>query len=104
MPLDGVVEISPRDNGKCLAVINYLAKKISFILPAQQPIQQNNRDLNKRSVSHVNKEKSGKAKSRNGVDISDTKRFFSSEEWIKNRKNPDVLKKFQDCPRRNKKE
>ena len=90
-------------NGDYLAATNYLATQISFIFPAQQPNQRNNRDRNKRNVSQVKKDKFGKTKSCNGVDISDTTRFFSTEEWNKIRKNSDVLSMINNCPKRKKK-
>ena len=34
----------------------------------------------------------------NGVNISDTTRFFSSEEWSKTINNPGALKIIRDCP------
>ena len=86
-----------------LAATNYLATQISFIFPAQQPSQRNNRDRNKRSISNVKKDKNGRFKTCNGVDVSDTTRFFSHEEWNKIRKNTDVLRSIQECPRRKKK-
>ena len=49
-------------NGNYLAATNYLATKIRFIFPAQQPSQQKHRDRNKQNVSHVNKEKFSKTK------------------------------------------
>ena len=70
-------------NGNYLAATNYLAKKIIFLFPAQQPSQQNNWDRNKQNVSHVKKDKFGKTKLYNEVDISDTTKFFLSEEWKK---------------------
>ena len=40
----------------------------------------------------------------NGVNISDTTRFFSSEGWSKINNNPGVIKIIQDCTRHKKKE
>ena len=85
-------------NGKYLTVKNYLATQISFIFPAHQPSQQKNCDSNKKSMSHVKKDKLGKTKLCNEVEIYDTTRIFSSKEWIKNRNNPGVLKIIQNCP------
>ena len=62
---------------------NYLATQISFIFPEQQRSQRINLDSNKRNVSRVKKDKWWNTKSCNGVDISDTTRFFLSEEWRK---------------------
>ena len=55
-------------------------------------------------MSHVNKDRCDNTKSFNGFEISDTTRFFSSEEWSKMRKNPNVLKIIQDFTIRTNKE
>mmetsp|Transcript_15996 Transcript_15996/g.23840 ORF Transcript_15996/g.23840 Transcript_15996/m.23840 type:complete len:787 (+) Transcript_15996:5053-7413(+) len=86
-----------------LAATNYLATQISFIFPAQQPTQRTNRDRGKRNVSQLKKDKFGKVKSCNGVDITDTSRWFSIDEWNKIRKNPEILRMINDCPKRKKK-
>ena len=50
-------------------------------------------------MSHVKKDKLGKTKLCNEVEIYDTTRIFSSKEWIKNRNIPGVLKIIQNCPK-----
>ena len=90
-------------NGNYLAATKYLATKIRFIFPEQQPSQQKHHDHNKQNMSHVKNDKFGKTKSRNEFGISDTARFFSSERWSKINNNPGVLKIIQDCPRHKKK-
>ena len=55
-------------------------------------------------MSHSKKEKFGKTKWCNGVDISDMTRLLSSEKWNKIGNNPGVIKLAQDCPKHNNKE
>ena len=90
-------------NEKYVAATNYLATQFSFIFPAQQPIQQNNSEHNKRNVSHVKEYKVGKTNLCNVIGISDMTGFFLSEELRKIRENHGVKKMIQECPRLKKK-
>ena len=67
-------------NRNYLYATNYLATQTRFIILEHQTSQKINNDLNKQNVSHVKEEKLDNTKLCNGVDISDTTRFFLSEE------------------------
>ena len=53
-------------------------------------------------MSHVDKDKFGDTNLCNSVDIYDMARFFPSEQCIKTRNNPSVLKMIYDFQRRKK--
>ena len=71
------------NNENRLATTNYLYTEIISIYPAHQPSQKHYHNRNSRNVSHVNKDKFGKTKLYNDVEISDMTSFLSIEEWRK---------------------